>query len=345
MKHTKLVALFMAIVMLMGLTTSAYACTADKDGNITPCEKVEEDGYCDIAVIKGIDWEAGVMYQWPNPYYKASGKNPAVLDPTKGVSGGTTEIGDDTQVIPDRPLNPIPEKTDQPVETQKPTQYFPDVADDAWYAEAVNTMAANGILNGYDDGLFHPENYVTTGELCAIIYRLAKNDNPVGKPVPDDRPEFSHWAAYAIYALGPEQAAKSYTTAWAGNADDTANRGEAVHAIMALLEDAKLIDNTGKSLNDKYTQVLNYTKDDNGISDWDIVSDIYHRPNRHIWSPNRVLYAYNYGIVHGKDSTGRFDPMGNLTRAELCQMLANAGLTDCLNITITKCAPGYVSGG
>lgn len=326
MKHTKLVALFMAIVMTMGLmTTAASACTADKDGNITPCEQVEEDGYCDIAVIKGIDWEAGVMYQWNNPYYKGSNDH-STSAPIKGYTDDSElpkGIIDGDTYDPENVDTQSPTETEKPVETEK--QYFDDVAPDAWYYDAVNTMAANGIINGYDDGLFHPENYVTTGELCAIIYRLAKNENPVGKPVPG-RPECTHWAAYAVYTL--YKAGIGYTQASPLQADETANRGEAVYAIMALLQDAKLIDSYGVSHSDKYAQVLNYTAEDNGISDWDVVNcEIASRPVGHFWSTDRILYAYNYGIVHGKDSTGRFDPLGGLTRAELCQMLANAGLT------------------
>ena len=320
MKHTKLVALFMAIVMTMGLmTTAASACTADKDGNITPCEQVEEDGYCDIEWLRGIDWEAGVMYQWNNPYYKASGKNPAVLDPTKGVSGGTTEIGDDTQVIPDRPLNPIPEETDQPVETQKPTQYFPDVADDAWYAEAVNTMAANGILNGYPDGNFHPEDNVTTGELCAIIYRLGKNENPVNKPVPD-HPEYTHWASYAVWFLRTRTL--GYTTCRPDEAAEFANRGEAVQAIIALIRD----DNGAHRLQRDYTRIHDWYYENNDIPDWDEI-DAGAGTRGHNWVNWYIIDAYNYGIVSGVDSTGRFNPNGTLTRAELAQMLYNAKLT------------------
>ncbi len=49
---------------------------------------------------------------------------------------------------------------------------FNDVADDAWYAQAVNAMAALGAINGYTDGSFRPNNPVTRAELVTIAMNL-----------------------------------------------------------------------------------------------------------------------------------------------------------------------------
>ncbi len=51
---------------------------------------------------------------------------------------------------------------------------FPDVKDNEWYATAVNTLANLGIVNGYDDGLFHANNPITRAEFAAIATRFAK---------------------------------------------------------------------------------------------------------------------------------------------------------------------------
>ena len=50
---------------------------------------------------------------------------------------------------------------------------FSDVADDAWYADAVAWAAANGIVNGMGDGTFAPETDITREQLAAILYRYA----------------------------------------------------------------------------------------------------------------------------------------------------------------------------
>lgn len=49
---------------------------------------------------------------------------------------------------------------------------FTDVEKGAWYAEAVDTAAEDGILNGYPDGTFKPEKAVTRAELAAVWQRI-----------------------------------------------------------------------------------------------------------------------------------------------------------------------------
>jgi hypothetical protein len=42
---------------------------------------------------------------------------------------------------------------------------------------------------------------------------------------------------------------------------------------------------------------------------------------------NDILFAYQAGLSHGSDDKGTFNPKSTLTRAELCQLLYNAGFT------------------
>ena len=48
---------------------------------------------------------------------------------------------------------------------------FTDVKDGAWYAPAVNWAAEAGIVNGYSDTVFAPNDDVTREQLAAILYR------------------------------------------------------------------------------------------------------------------------------------------------------------------------------
>ena len=52
---------------------------------------------------------------------------------------------------------------------------FGDVATGAWYTDAVIWAAANGIVNGYEDGTFHPDDAITREQLAAILYRYAQS--------------------------------------------------------------------------------------------------------------------------------------------------------------------------
>ena len=51
---------------------------------------------------------------------------------------------------------------------------FADIADGAWYADAVTWAAENGIVGGYGGGLFGPEDNLTREQLAAILYRYAQ---------------------------------------------------------------------------------------------------------------------------------------------------------------------------
>lgn len=51
---------------------------------------------------------------------------------------------------------------------------FTDVAADTWYTDAVNWANANGIVTGYGDGRFGPEDTITREQMAVILYRAAK---------------------------------------------------------------------------------------------------------------------------------------------------------------------------
>lgn len=75
---------------------------------------------------------------------------------------------------------------------------FPDVKNDAWYADAVIWAAANGIVTGYESGLFGPDDPITREQLAVILWRHA------GKPASGvelsfpDAGQVSGYAAEAI---------------------------------------------------------------------------------------------------------------------------------------------------
>lgn len=62
------------------------------------------------------------------------------------------------------------------------SKIFPDVPADAWYAKAVNDLSANGIISGYPDGTFKPENPINRAEVTAMLskydeYQSSKIDD------------------------------------------------------------------------------------------------------------------------------------------------------------------------
>ena len=56
---------------------------------------------------------------------------------------------------------------------------FPDVPENHWAYEYVATLAGNGILEGYPDGMFSGDRTMTRYEFAAIIYRALQNGAPI----------------------------------------------------------------------------------------------------------------------------------------------------------------------
>ena len=61
------------------------------------------------------------------------------------------------------------------------SQLFPDVAAGQWYSDAIAWAAANGIVNGFDDGTFRPDAEITLEQLAAILYRYYQWKEGEGK--------------------------------------------------------------------------------------------------------------------------------------------------------------------
>ena len=54
------------------------------------------------------------------------------------------------------------------------TPFFTDVEAGAWYAQAVNWASANGIVDGYGEGLFGPNDPVTREQMAVILQRYCQ---------------------------------------------------------------------------------------------------------------------------------------------------------------------------
>ncbi|MCR5826481.1 MAG: S8 family serine peptidase [Oscillospiraceae bacterium] len=82
---------------------------------------------------------------------------------------------------------------------------FSDVDNEQWYGPAIRWASAEGIVNGYEDGRFGPNDPVTREQLAAILYRYAqhkKMDVSVGEDTNilsyDDAFSVSGWAMSAM---------------------------------------------------------------------------------------------------------------------------------------------------
>ncbi len=132
----------------------------DEGGMLKLYEKCGKDSVCPMAAytdIKPTDWyHDGVHFVLEN-----------------GIMGGTAESAFSPEATATRAMivRMLWNLAGQPEAEGKAD--FADVAEDAWYADAVAWAAAEGIVSGYGEA-FGPDDAVTREQLAAILYGYAK---------------------------------------------------------------------------------------------------------------------------------------------------------------------------
>ena len=54
---------------------------------------------------------------------------------------------------------------------------YPDVSEKAWYEKYIDYVTDLGLMEGYEDGTFHPDNPATRAELATVVARLCEELN------------------------------------------------------------------------------------------------------------------------------------------------------------------------
>lgn len=77
---------------------------------------------------------------------------------------------------------------------------FADVGRGDWFAPAVAWATAERVVQGYNDGLFHPERPVTRAQLAVFFYRWSGSPRSSADALDDfpDRDDVPEWAANAL---------------------------------------------------------------------------------------------------------------------------------------------------
>lgn len=108
---------------------------------------------------------------------------------------------------------------------------FQDVSASAWFGNAVNWAAYHGIVSGYSDGLFHPNDAVTREQMACILYRYAEYRGLDTKASSDISSRFIDYPLISSYAVTPMSWAYangiiSGTSAYTLSPNGTATRAE-----------------------------------------------------------------------------------------------------------------------
>ncbi len=140
--------------------------------------------------------------------------------------------------------------TTDPNKDNKINNAFADVKNDAWYSQAVNYLASEGLLSGYGNGQFKPNETITRAEFAAISSRFDELNKGTGSnPFPDVQD--GHWAENAINS--------AYANGWIGGyptgnyqPNGKVTRAEAVRIVNCM---------TGRANKTIYTQADNIYND------------------------------------------------------------------------------------
>ncbi len=125
---------------------------------------------------------------------------------------------------------------------------FADTPADAWYTPYVTTLSAMGIVNGYDDGLFHPNDPIPHQQFMTILSRIVSSVNASSYGAWQAGPSEEALAdgAYAAYDAWAVKGAWLLDGAWHAEARDidpraVTTREEAAYDLWSALSTMGLL--------------------------------------------------------------------------------------------------------
>lgn len=227
--------------------------------------------------------------------------------------------------------------------------YYTDVPSTFWAYHPIMTMTEGGLLAGYGNHLFGPNDTLTKEQLDIIRTRIHEADYPVSA---SGNKAFAS-RAYAVILLSEDMDTGGgylLTTYESSIIRDSGISGGLVFSLAQNDEAAIgsmsrcVYDNWRASLaagrSTDYIASVDELPDADKIhqwieENWKEMSDLLHinNPAKYASVHDRtvatceqaICRAYNLGMVSGYDSAGSFSPYNNLTRAQLSQMLYNMG--------------------
>ncbi len=111
---------------------------------------------------------------------------------------------------------------------------FTDVAKGQWYADGVAWASANGVVSGYPDGSFRPNDTITREQMAAILYQYAR----IQGKLDDSRADLSSFAdldSLSAYAKEPMSWAVAQGLFSGVSADTLAPGGSTTRAQAAVI--------------------------------------------------------------------------------------------------------------
>ena len=233
--------------------------------------------------------------------------------------------------------------------------YYTDVPSTMWAYHPIMTMTEGGLLAGYGNHLFGPNDTLTKEQLDIIRTRIHDADYPVSA---SGNKAFAS-RAYAVILLS-EDMVTGGSTSLSEYETSLVNKSGVSGGLVYNLSESGRFGSMWQGVYDNWRASLAAGRSTNYITsvdelpdadkihqwieeNWKEMSDLLNinNPAKYASVHDRtvatceqaICRAYNLGMVSGYDSAGSFGPYDTLTRAQLCQMLYNMGWINsgCLN--------------
>ena len=174
---------------------------------------------------------------------------------------------------------------------------FADVADTYWGAEAVDFVSSRELMNGVGNGLFAPDDKLTRGQLCQLLYNL-EDASAFGDSTFTDVADGA-WYADAVAWAAFQDIVSGYGNGAFGPNDPITREQLTVMLYRYAQRKGYDVDVDGD------TNILSYT-DALEISEYAV---------------SAMQWACGAGIIHGTGDGSTLSPLGEATRTEVAAML------------------------
>ncbi|MGP1441676.1 MAG: S-layer homology domain-containing protein [Anaerovoracaceae bacterium] len=210
-----------------------------------------------------------------------------------GGGDGTAAVGKNTGKIIEIPAVQTPDSP-KPAEGNKESDPigFTDVSDSFWGADSIARAAKSGIIKGYEDGSFRPDNNVTRAEFVTMLWRLS------GTPTAERKIDFSDVGDRAWYASALNWAAeKGYVKG------KTLNRFDPDGAVTRQEAMTVLFRHSGAAaVNGAVSKLY-----ENSFADAEKIAE---------WAKSGLYWAIYKGLIVG-NGNAHLTPAENASRAQM----------------------------
>lgn len=189
--------------------------------------------------------------------------------------------------VPDNP------GTDTPVTPSHdcPSKNFVDIDQNAWYHEVVDWAIENGVMHGYDGGVyFGPEDVLTRAQVAGVLYNMAGSPEVDGSKVAELFPDCDPNEWYAEAVVWAQESGVFMGFGDGSFAPNDAITREQMFVVLWRVQGCPEAD-----------------QDLSAFPDGDTTSS---------WAIEGVNWAVDEGLLRGYTATGELKPTGGLSRAE-----------------------------